>query len=554
MEENKDEPCLVKAGQGSRVLNTVSYKNRFLYSKYDPERAILRLVQSLNLLPGSLLLLFSPCLWYGTEELLQKLPEGTKVLALEADEKLYSLSKNTLSQKSFSSQIEFYKADDFSFLDSHFRSLVSKGEIRRVVRVDMSAGVLFESSLYEKVYSAAGEIVERFWKNRITLVKFGRLYFKNFFSNLQSLPDSCFLSDVKASVSKPLLVLGAGESLDKTLASFDTSLRKKYFLLAADASLPSLLQRGIKPDAVVGVEAQFAIQKAYIGSASSSITLFADIFSRPQIKRILGGRVVWFSSELCDTQFISSLKNAGLVKSFIPALGSVGLYAVYIALALRQNDNIPVYLTGLDFSYTYGATHAKNTPAHLQRLFLQNRLSPLENFESAFAPGCKSLVSPEGKVFCTTQALTSYGETFVKFFSGSKNLFDSGRGAFPLSLPYCFPLPDFDASSFTFENEEFEKKSESQLQNKNQIEGFLLNEKNALLKLRSLLSKGESSEFFSKTESLSSQIETLLLPREYLYLHFPDGYSLSMQTSFLKRVRAEIDYFLKYLEASNEGS
>ena len=46
------------------------------------------------------------------------------------------------------------------------------------------------------------------------------------------------------------------------------------------------------------------------------------------------------------------------------------------------------------------------------------------------------------------------------------------------------------------------------------------------------------------------EIKEILKEREYLYLHFPDGYSLSMETQFLKRIRAEIDFFLKDINSS----
>jgi hypothetical protein len=41
------------------------------------------------------------------------------------------------------------------------------------------------------------------------------------------------------------------------------------------------------------------------------------------------------------------------------------------------------------------------------------------------------------------------------------------------------------------------------------------------------------------------EIYAILSDHEYLFLHFPDGYKPSTAPSFLKRVRAEIDFFLK---------
>ena len=43
----------------------------------------------------------------------------------------------------------------------------------------------------------------------------------------------------------------------------------------------------------------------------------------------------------------------------------------------------------------------------------------------------------------------------------------------------------------------------------------------------------------------TKKLKAIFIPREYLYLHFPDGYKFSLDLSFLKRVRAEMDFFLK---------
>ena len=84
-----EEPCLVKAGQGFSVL----YKNRFLYSKYSPQKAIEQTIANLDILPQTLILCFSPCLWYGLKELLAKLPENSLILGIEADKKLFELAE-----------------------------------------------------------------------------------------------------------------------------------------------------------------------------------------------------------------------------------------------------------------------------------------------------------------------------------------------------------------------------------------------------------------------------------------------------------------------------
>ena len=63
------KPCLVQTERGF----SVSYKDRFLYSKYAPSRAIEGAIQNLSLLPGTLILAFSPALWLCLDKLLEKL-------------------------------------------------------------------------------------------------------------------------------------------------------------------------------------------------------------------------------------------------------------------------------------------------------------------------------------------------------------------------------------------------------------------------------------------------------------------------------------------------
>ena len=60
--------------------------------------------------------------------------------------------------------------------------------------------------------------------------------------------------------------------------------------------------------------------------------------------------------------------------------------------------------------------------------------------------------------------------------------------------------------------------------------------KEKLIKLRQGLTTGNLDK---------KQLFALLESMDYLYLHFPDGHKASLEISFLKRVRAEIDFFLK---------
>ncbi len=558
------KPRLVATGSGFSILYTVEYKGRFLYSKYSPTRSICSIVQNMAVQPSTLVLVNSPALFYGLVDLLQKLPDDCVVLAVEDDDNLLELARSSLEnlkeknpRQDFSS-VHLFSTKHLLDLDSFIREAVNTGKIRRTLSIDFSAGKSFNPKIYELVFSAAQEIVATFWKNRVTLVKMGRLFSKNIMENLKSLDSGFRLSDVARTVEKPILVLGAGESLDSTLSPASPLLSRildeDFFVITVDASLTSVLERGIKVDATVGLESQFAIQKAYIGSHGCGTVFFADLCSRPQVQRMFKERTVWFASDFAPGKFLDRIKT--FLPDFIPPLGSVGLAAVHIALSLRKDDSVPVFVSGLDLSYSIGKTHAKGTPAHKARLSSCGRIFSIDNLDAAFSPAASLVTGKDGRTMATTPSMLSYRQNFFNNFSASKNLFDIGKSGLDLGIQkidgkQAEALSENVLKKIRERTESRGKTStdKSSTAEKNMAAKIYLDEERlALTKIRDLLSMGEKSQFFEKGTGLSSQIENLLSGREYLYLHFPDGYRLSMDQGFLKRVRAEIDFFLKAMK------
>lgn len=542
---SKEKPSLVSAGQGFSFLNTVSYKGRFLYSKYNPRKAVEAQIDSLEFLKGTLVLVFSPVLWYGLDRLMEKLPEDCVVFAFEQDQELYKLALEQLCNFPWKNKNVFlFNLNDTKKIENSIKNLLSSGKIKRSLRIDFSAGVQFYKDIYDYNAKAVQDIIGTFWKNRITLSRMGRLFSKNLFKNISLLDSSLFLDDVEKSVEKPILVLGAGEGLDTI--QWNGKKRSSIYILAVDAAFIPLLHRGIIPDAIVGMESQAAIQKAYIGIKGTvektSITFFADLSSRHEILRDNCFSNVFFASRYADGIFFDRLMEQGLVKSYINPMGSVGLAAFYIATRLRKNKDVKIYTAGLDFSYSIGSTHAKGTMAHNARLASCTRIIPVENYEAAFCPGSEKIMGKNGQSFVTTKNLFSYGCQFRTFFGNTENAFDVSQTGMDIGLEQgIFKYPESNKiSTESSEHKEIQVKTE----NKNRAAEFIRKEKEQLEIIKQLMMFGEKSQFYDGTD-LKLQLKKLLECREYLYLHFPDGYKLSMDTPFLKRIRAEIDFFLK---------
>lgn len=528
----------------AKTGGTVSYKGKLLYSKYEPGKTILKRVERLSVSPGTLLLVFSPCMAIGLDELSRKLPSDCFALGCEWDEALFEFSKKYFTKgesRALASPADLARLP--SVLMSRSPRLLdgtplpAAGTFRKILRVDFSGGVSLNARLYDSLFDAAQDALARFWKNRLTLVKFGRRYSRDFFTNLARLPESAPLAE--RSVKKPILVCGAGESLEKTAREIQ-GRAKNFYVLSVDAALPSLRALGVEADAVVSDEAQAAIARSFIG-APKNVRAFLAMTSRPGAARAEFKRTTYFYARYCDANFLDDIAALKILpEPFLP-MGSVGLTAARLALALRAGDDVPIFVTGLDFSYSAGRTHALSSDAHTLRLSSSWRAESAENYGAAFGGLSKKERGVDGGSVFTSEALLSYARLFRALFSRQKNMFDARESGLDIGLERKPCGAGAAAEGETADEGALEKRERRADETREKVLGFLRGEKSALEELLKILSDGAAMEEGERKARLARLLER----REYLYLHFPDGNALSLEPNFLSRVRAEAAFFMK---------
>lgn len=474
------------------------------------------------------------------------------IVCVEADKKLYELAEAKI--KELKTENPEIQQKIILTTPTNIESLIKKlPHFRRTLAIEMSGGTFFYKSLYSNIAEYAQNFIASFWKNRVTLVKFGRLFSRNLFKNLKltpsakSIPLSCPL------FYRPIIVFGAGESIQSFLEKTSKETLKKCTLVAVDAALQVLLKNNIEPDFVIAVESQLAIEKAYIGTALSDFAIIGDLASRPSVLRRARGKNLFFYSEYANAAFLKNAGDRAILPPKLDPLGSVGLTAVELALKIRFNQNVPVIISGLDFSYSEKLTHARGTPAHTNRLLFNNRLKGVENYAAALKKDAKKINS-NGKALVTDTALSNYAILFRDYFSNAKNLFDARDFGFDLALPsisteqldfLCNNLKEKTKDEY---NSLFKINQDGFNLKQKETQNYIMQEKTALERIRELLSKGDKA-LPPPEPSLQIELKNLLTEREYLYLHFPDGYKCNVDDlSFLKRIRNELDFFLKDFE------
>lgn len=530
MIHNQEKPCLVEVKQGFSIL----YKQKYLYSKYNPEKSLTILIEELTIKECTAVLLCSPILSYGIEKLIEKLPKKSVIIGIEFDKNLFEEGQKHLLplQEKFPAQFIYKNYDSpYKFIQElHDTSnkLFPINSFKYVVGIDASGGTQFYKDLYQQTIDFTQNAISQFWKNRITIQFLGKLYAKNILKNLPLLHKSTFFQT--KTVESSIIVLGGGSSIDKLLPLLKNK-QNNFFIIAVDSAIGVLNKYQIHPDIVVAVESQLANEQAFIGNCQQIKNLFADLTSRTNIIKHCRNHN-FFLSEYTQCNYLNIIEQKiGILK--IPPLGSVGLTAVYLALLLRKNTSVPVYIAGLDFSFTLGKTHCKEAPSQRRILDNYTKLQGIENItfsKSQFA--CKNTL---GNNIYTDIPLNSYAQNFIHQFGNEKNLFTLSQTGIDLTLPF----KAFE--TITSSTEKKQNNIAGNFYNKNTIKDYLCQEKEKLLNIKKMLTN----------EIPVKNLKELLNECDYLFLHFPDGYEGAKDSiPFLKRIRAEIDYFLKIINLS----
>ena len=304
-------------------------------------------------------------LGHGLTELIARLPADCAVLCVEVDQRVMALAAGRGLPAD--PRLRVVRTSDVLGAVACLQAL-GPGRFRRVREAPLSGGWRVAPERYRAIREALELTLRTWWRNRMTLVMLGGRLVRNLLDNLPLLCGAGDAADLATDL--PVVVAGAGPSLDRAIPAL-RALRGRYTLVAADTALPALA--GLAPDLVVCLEAQQANLRDFLPARPAGTRLACEIAGHPDAPRLFPGRCSFFSTAFAPLALLERLETAGLAPLRVPALGSVGVAAAWMALRLT---GAPVLLAGLDFSYPRGATHARGTPSHLAALVGAGRLSP----------------------------------------------------------------------------------------------------------------------------------------------------------------------------------
>jgi hypothetical protein len=206
---------------------------------------------------------------------------------------------------------------------------------------------------------------------------FGARWFSNIIRNLENAAaqEGPFPPIRKAAIC------AAGPSLDGQIPLLAEQKQKKNggpFIIAADTSLPSLLQAGLEPDAVVSIDCQHISYYHFMPGLPPRIPLFLDLASPPLLAS-RSSRPRFFSGGHPLAAYISRRWR------FIPPVDTSGANVSGACLSLAEALGAEeIFVYGADFSYPRGQAYARGTYIYPYFEIRQTRFSPMEALFSTF--------------------------------------------------------------------------------------------------------------------------------------------------------------------------
>ncbi|MDR1400335.1 MAG: DUF115 domain-containing protein [Treponema sp.] len=539
---SEDAPRQLPARRGFSVF----YKNKTLLSRIDPIAQAERLVASLSVSGKTLYVCPSPLYAYGLASLLERLDADSAILCVEADEQLFALAHEALGALHDSRVCLVFAGCGVAPLRAFVKKRWGSRAFQCVHTLRLTVGWQLFPALYEELVVALRRDLLTDLSNAMTLTRLGRLYIRNAIRNLPFLAHSLSFDAIATRFgAAPVLVLGAGPSLDPVLDRLapDPAVHARetrpFRIVCVDTSLGALRARDIPPDLVVALESQHWNLRDFVGLGGWNAPLAMDLSALPATKDTLGSELALFATEWTPLRFFTRLKAAGLMPETFPPLGSVGLSATAIALRVSTG---PLIVAGLDFSFTLDHYHARDTPSHRELLRRQSRLNSPINAAAAFRAGTFIACSKSGLPTRSDPALNTYRNLFEDEFSGEARLYDIegpglSLGLKTLSMQAALALLQKASPSSVAPSLSPHIEASS-------ISSFIQNEVAMLHSLKAMLCGDRAAS--------PEELEPLLLACDYLWAHFPDragkvppSMPLSMDISFLKRVRVEIDFMLR---------
>ncbi len=368
----------------SQPAPNILLKGRPFHSRENPEKEAYQLVKGLTVKEDYIFIFIGIGLGYHLELFMRMYPnaEKTTVIAIEKSVEAFTIFTRW-RDISFLKNTRLFVDESPEVIESFFQRLNPlsfKGY--RIIR--LRGAFTFFPDYYEKVETYFKNLLSGKLSDLLTRFAFENLWMKNIVENIASLSGKRSIRALKNCIrDKPVLIIAAGPSLYYQLKSI-IRISRKMHVIAVDTAVGPLIKSGIFPDIIVTLDAQYFnlldFYPIHMDQYNYEKTiLITDIVTYPRILKYWKGEL--FFSATAESQggkhpLINILCNFFNDIDFLDCGGSVATTAIECALYMGAS---PVFITGLDLSYTMYMTHINSSALYSHFYTLSSRLKTVQS-------------------------------------------------------------------------------------------------------------------------------------------------------------------------------
>jgi hypothetical protein len=350
-------------------------ERRRLHSRYDPRAEAEKYVSSLALPPEiKYFILIDPGLCY-LAPALRKASPGCAVIALDACESPQDGGEDPFPEENKPDAFYSYPGD--GPVEKFLEGVIPDGEARLIRIVEWRAALPLHREKYLALLEGAARFLKRSDANARTTKAFGKIWIRNFFKNTGIIKRAV----VPFRGVRPVVIAGAGPSLEETLPLLKPSLSSGgALLLASSSAFLAVKNSGLKADAVIATDggswALLHLRELFRCGSEAPLLAAAMTAALPSQASALPFIVI------CDGSLWQKIILSGLGIPFVtlPQRGTVTAQALDLAAALTDGN---IIISGVDLASRGIKTHAKPYAFDVLRDEKASRLSPAYSLQFA---------------------------------------------------------------------------------------------------------------------------------------------------------------------------
>lgn len=339
----------VEVQQAKNGENTIKINEYYIHSKYNPSREAEQVVKT-HYTPHHVHIFFGYGCGHVVEALLKLRQFNETVFVVDP---LFNDNKIKRPFSLVEQNIYYLKSDILHDFEQYLSQLARKTRIKYKVICLPNYEKLFPEE-YRLLLEKTKDVQNRNLVNDMTLLRFSKVWYDNFFLNLPNLQMDYSASVLEKQYTAPAIIISGGPSLGKQL-DYVKKYRQQFILICAGSTINSLLAQSIEPDYVVTIDGGEANFKHFAELKLQQSKIVYTMQNHPKIRKSFEkpGYVVESKGHPKLTRFIK--EELGLELPMFLGGASVAHTAYSFATYITKG---PVALIGQDLAYTDDLTHA----------------------------------------------------------------------------------------------------------------------------------------------------------------------------------------------------